>query len=120
MDMKQRAGSSRGGSRPLMFSRQLVRELTIQSPATGVRGPNRKKEEGNSMSCIDSNYHIARLRGIFALFALALATGIAHGQNLTTPATPTIITPPDGHSLFLGAPAVGTQGYICLPTSTGA
>ena len=26
----------------------------------------------------------------------------------------------DGHSLFLVAPAVGAQGYICLPTSAGA
>jgi hypothetical protein len=36
------------------------------------------------------------------------------------PATPPLITPPDGNSLFLVAPAVGTQGYICLPTGPGA
>src|SRR5262249_40381643 len=51
---------------------------------------------------------------------LASAVGLVHGQNLTAPATPAIITPPGGHSLFLVAPAVGTQGYICLPTSAGA
>jgi hypothetical protein len=51
---------------------------------------------------------------------LATAVGIVHGQTLTAPATPAIITPPAGHSLFLVAPAVGTQGYICLPTSAEA
>jgi hypothetical protein len=72
------------------------------------------------MSYIDSKYHVARVRGIFAALVLASIMGSARGQNLTTPATPAIITPPDGQSLFLVAPAVGTQGYICLPTSTGA
>jgi hypothetical protein len=48
------------------------------------------------------------------------AAGLVYGQNLTAPATPAIVTPPAGHSLFLAAPAVGTQGYICLPTSPGA
>ena len=72
------------------------------------------------MSYIDPKYCGARVRGIFAALFLAFATGSAYGQNLTTPVTPAIITPPDGQSLFLVAPAVGTQGYICLPTSTGA
>ena len=69
---------------------------------------------------IDRKYLAARVRGIFGVFVLASTMGSAHSQNLTKPATPAIITPPDGQSLFLVAPAVGTQGYICLPTSTGA
>ena len=63
---------------------------------------------------------IARARRFFAALVLACAMGAAHGQSLTAPVTPAIITPPDGNSLFLVAPAVGTQGYICLPTAPGA
>jgi hypothetical protein len=59
------------------------------------------------------------MRFLFSVL-LAGAASLAHGQNLTAPATPASITPPGGHSLFLIAPAVGTQGYICLPTSPGA
>jgi hypothetical protein len=61
------------------------------------------------------------------LFVAALALGCAFGtvthaqaQNITPPTTPAIITPPAGNSAFLVGRAVGTQGYICLPTSTGA
>ena len=56
----------------------------------------------------------------FACLVLAGVMGVAHAQNLTPPAAPAIITPPSGNSLFLVAPAVGTQGYVCLPTSAGA
>jgi hypothetical protein len=69
---------------------------------------------------IDPKRHITRARRFFAGLVFAGAVGLVHGQNLTAPATPALITPPDGHSLFLIAPAVGTQGYICLPTSAGA
>jgi hypothetical protein len=38
-----------------------------------------------------------------------------------SPVTPTTITPPAGNSAFLvGHANVGTQGYVCLPTATGA
>ena len=60
------------------------------------------------------------------LFAAALVLGCAFGtvtqaqaQNISPPTTPPIITPPAGNSAFLVGHAVGTQGYICLPTSTG-
>lgn len=69
---------------------------------------------------IDPKRHITRARRFFAVLVLASAMGAAHGQTLTTPVTPAIITPPNGNSLFLVAPAAGTQGYICLPTSAGA
>ena len=44
----------------------------------------------------------------------------ALAQKITTPATPAAITPPAGNSAFLAGHAEGTQGYVCLPTSTGA
>jgi hypothetical protein len=69
---------------------------------------------------LDSKRHIRALRTFFAGLVLASAMGLAHGQALTVPVTPASITPPNGHALFLVAPAVGTQGYICLPTSAGA
>src|SRR5258708_25521487 len=66
----------------------------------------------------------ARVR---SLFVAALALGCAFGtviqaaaQKITPPTTPPIITPPEGNSAFLVGHAVGTQGYICLPTSPGA
>jgi hypothetical protein len=57
------------------------------------------------------------------LFVAALVLGCAagaQGQTLAPPATPALITPPDGSALFLMGRAVGTQGYICLPTASGA
>jgi len=58
---------------------------------------------------------------------MALVLGCALGtvttataQKITPPATPVDITPPAGTSAFLMGSAVGTQGYVCLPTSTGA
>ena len=44
----------------------------------------------------------------------------AQAQYLTTPITPTLITPPPGNSAFAVGHAKGTQGYVCLPTSVGA
>jgi hypothetical protein len=62
------------------------------------------------------------------LFAAALVlacivsgtTAHAAAQQLTPPATPTLITPPVGNSAFLVGHAEGTQGYVCLPTAPGA
>jgi hypothetical protein len=57
------------------------------------------------------------------LSVAALALGcafIARAQNLAAPATPPDITPPAGNSLFLVGHALGTQGYVCLPTAPGA
>jgi len=62
------------------------------------------------------------LRKCFAgVFVLALA-GVtpAPAQSLKSPPTPTTITPPAGTSAFLLGRATGTQGYVCLPTATGA
>ena len=61
------------------------------------------------------------------LFVAALALGCAFGTvtnavalPITPPPTPTLITPEEGNSAFLVGHAVGTQGYVCLPTSVGA
>ena len=64
----------------------------------------------------------ARVRKLFvATLALGCAFGtIAHAQNVTPPPTPTLITPPAGNSAFLVGHALGTQGYVCLPTVPGA
>src|SRR5215472_16737930 len=78
------------------------------------------KKERNPMIYLDSKSLVTRVRAICPVLILASTIGAAHGQTLMQPATPPIITPPDGNSLFLVAPAVGTQGYICLPTGPGA
>jgi hypothetical protein len=65
-----------------------------------------------------------RLRTL-SVAALALGCAFimvpgAGAQSLTPPATPTGITPPAGNSLFWVGHALGTQGYVCLPTAEGA
>jgi len=65
---------------------------------------------------------IVRVR---SLFAAALVLGCALGtvthaaaQTIASPKTPDSITP-EGNTAFLVGHAFGTQGYTCLPTSTG-
>ena len=53
-----------------------------------------------------------------ALGAAAQAQTLDFG--LTSPVTPALITPQVGNSAFLLGRAAGTQGYVCLPTTTGA
>lgn len=55
-----------------------------------------------------------------ALACVFAMTGSAQAQNISSPATPAIITPPAGNTAFLLGHALGTQGYVCLPTSPGA
>src|SRR5215472_2788231 len=66
----------------------------------------------------------ARVQGLLvAALVLGCTFGsVAHAaaQTVTPPTTPTRITPPEGNSAFLVGHAFGTQGYVCLPTSTGA
>jgi len=67
--------------------------------------------------------HFAAIKAsVRGLFAAALTVGsitIASAQSVAPPTTPTTITPPDGNTAFLVGHAVGTQGYTCLPTTTG-
>jgi Protein of unknown function (DUF3455) len=71
-------------------------------------------------------------RELLAAFAL-VACGMASAQDLpqdkkdeaafsllTKQTTPDAITPPQGNSEFLASHGVGTQGYVCLPSGTGA
>jgi hypothetical protein len=73
---------------------------------------------------IDAKHRISRAQRL-SIAALVLACAAAavpgaNAQNIMSPATPTIITPPEGNSAFLLGQAVGTQGYICLPTAAGS
>jgi hypothetical protein len=64
----------------------------------------------------------ARVRNLFVAalaFGCAFAT-VTQAQRVTPPVTPDLITPPDGSAAFLLGRGVGTQGYVCLPTSPGA
>ena len=63
---------------------------------------------------------------IHKLFAIALVLGCASitiarasAQTEDFPTTPPDITPLAGNTPFLEGHAFGTQGYTCLPTSTG-
>jgi hypothetical protein len=68
------------------------------------------------------------IRGSLAALATLAVSGVAHAHErtqdtkaeITSPITPVAIAPPAGNSAFLVGHAVGTQGYVCLPTSTGA
>src|SRR3954452_13764137 len=60
------------------------------------------------------------MAAIFVLGCASATVTTARAQNLTTPATPAIITPGPGNSAFAVGHAKGTQGYVCLPTSVGA
>ena len=61
---------------------------------------------------------------ILSLFVAALMLGYAGSyaaaRKIMPPTTPANITPPAENSAFLVGHAEGTQGYVCLPTSTGA
>jgi uncharacterized protein DUF3455 len=65
----------------------------------------------------------ARVRSLYvAALVLACAFGTvthAAAQTVTPPTTPTQIAVPAGNVAFLEGHAFGTQGYTCLPTSTG-
>ena len=75
----------------------------------------------NNLSQIASK--IARVRSLFvAALALSSALGtitVASAQTVTPPTTPTQITPQAGNTAFLVGHAFGSQGYTCLPTTTG-
>jgi hypothetical protein len=58
--------------------------------------------------------------GVFVLGCAIASVAQGQAQSLKSPATPTGITPDAGNSAFLLGRATGTQGYVCLPTATGA
>ena len=74
-------------------------------------------------NCLQSVRTTARVRNLFAAaIVIASAFGVithASAQTVTPPPTPTQITPRAGNSAFLVGHAFGSQGYTCLPTTTG-
>ena len=65
---------------------------------------------------------IARVRSFFAaalVLACAFSTVTLAGAQVTPPTTPDTIAVPVGNSAYLVGHAFGSQGYTCLPTSTG-
>jgi hypothetical protein len=65
----------------------------------------------------------ARVRSLFAaalVLACAFGTATHAAAQVTPPTTPDAIAVPAGNSAFLVGHAFGTQGYTCLPTSTGS
>jgi uncharacterized protein DUF3455 len=77
-----------------------------------------------SLNAVRQYSKAARIRiPLVAVFALGCALGTAKdaaAQSVKPPATPVLITPPEGNTAFLLGHAVGTQGYVCLPTAAGA
>ena len=64
-----------------------------------------------------------RVRRLFAaalVFICALSTVTHAGAQVTAPSVPDTIAVPAGNSAYLLGHAFGSQGYTCLPTSTGA
>ena len=62
----------------------------------------------------------AQVRRLFtAALVLASALGSHAAAQVTPPNTPTEITPEAGNVAFLVGHAVGSQGYVCLPTTSG-
>ena len=60
---------------------------------------------------------------LLAMLVLGCALGIVPGaeaQKISAPSTPSDITPPQGNTAYLKGHAIGTQGYVCLPSGAGA
>jgi len=68
-----------------------------------------------------TNFFGRKLFASALAIACALATAATSGaQTVPSPATPAQITPPAGNTAFLVGHALGTQGYVCLPSGAGA
>ena len=64
----------------------------------------------------------ARVRSLFTaalVLACAFGTVTYAAAQVTPPTTPDTIAVPEGNSAYLVGHAFGSQGYTCLPTSTG-
>ena len=60
------------------------------------------------------------ITGLLVLGCAGVTVTNAQAQNIISPTTPALITPPPGNSAFAVGNAKGTQGYVCLPTAVGA
>src|SRR4051812_47363646 len=84
----------------------------------------RRRTKMTSNSCTQTT-NTASMRVILvAALAFGLAIGVvpqAMAQRIASPPTSTTIAAREGATAFLlGRAKVGTQGYVCLPTATGA
>jgi hypothetical protein len=88
-----------------------------------MKNPERMEKQQMRSDQQTNNGALVRSVAVAALvlgFVFSMA-GSAAAQKIASPVTPTDITPPVGNSAFLlGQAKVGTQGYVCLPTATGA
>ena len=75
-----------------------------------------------------NSWKLTTKSAVWSMLVAALAFGLGFGlvpqaaaQKIPSPVTPTLITPPIGASAFLlGRAKLGTQGYVCLPSGSGA
>jgi Protein of unknown function (DUF3455) len=78
----------------------------------------------SSNSCTQATNKASVRMMLVSALAFALAVGVvpqALAQRIASPPTSTTIAAPEGATAFLlGRAKVGTQGYVCLPTATGA
>jgi hypothetical protein len=99
---------------------------------------NKEKKVNNNRSKRFQSVAAARIiRGSLAILAVLAISGAVHAQEngqdnqdnqnnkeqihfSSIPSPTTSIPPPAGTSAFLLGHGVGTQGYVCLPTGTGA
>ena len=94
----------------------------------------KEKEVNNNCSKKFQGGTAARIiRGSLAALAILAVPGLVSAQergqgkreesdsssSIPSPTTPERITPPAGTFAFLLGHGVGTQGYVCLPSSTG-
>jgi hypothetical protein len=75
---------------------------------------------------MSKNHQAKKTTRVRSLFAAVLVLGCALGtvtnasaQKVSPPSTPAAIAAPAGNTAFLVGNAFGSQGYTCLPTSTG-
>src|SRR5215472_15923762 len=62
----------------------------------------------------------APVRQMLAVIAICAIGAITHAAaQVTPPPTPSTIAVPEGNAPYLVGHAFGSQGYTCLPTSTG-
>jgi hypothetical protein len=60
-----------------------------------------------------------RIVTLLAVGLLALVPSLARADEVEPPPVPANIQVPAGNKAFLVGHAVGTQNYVCLPSSTG-
>src|SRR5581483_8458099 len=77
-----------------------------------------------SETLLDRLFGSAHIHRALTAVTLVLLTGVgvpsAFGAGVTPPPTPAAITPPAGNTAYLLGHASGTQGYVCLPSGSGA